>query len=561
MAQTGILLLTAPLNQLRQRIQIILSSAAKSIQRVLYVQIQPGLEITESGSSLPFPVSKELASLITQVYSYSGNSHHSLDVRILLSNISSNLAIPPSVPSCPQLLSSSPQLVMTDSLLPSDQILRHLSQWIVIPPEPPVEKLFTSPSTDETSSNTAGSTARLVTSSGTEAKMAIQGQGDSVFKTYRHVCLGGTFDRLHAGHKILLAESALRATEKITVGVTDGPMLEKKTLMELILPLKQRLEDVTGFIKDVKPCLLHSEAVVPITDPFGPSIVVPDIECIVVSEETRKGGDSVNKRRVEKNMSELAVHSIDIVPDQNHAKHEEAKVSSSSTRARLLGKLLKPIKIVGEKPIPYIIGLTGGIASGKSSVCRRLEGLGAAIIDCDKLGHRAYEPGTLAHQQIIEEFGQDVLGEDGRINRAVLGPKVFSNPARLQALNKIVWPSIQRLAQTQIDEYTTQGKSVCILDAAVLLEADWDQFTHEVWTCIIPKTEAVQRIMDRDGLVEERALQRIESQMTNEERIARSNVVLCTIWEPEITQKQVERAWSGLQSRIQECSKPEQPKL
>ncbi|XP_030841071.1 bifunctional coenzyme A synthase-like isoform X1 [Strongylocentrotus purpuratus] len=558
MAQTGVLLLTAPLNHLRQHIQVILSSAAKSIRRVLYVQIQPGLDLAKTGACLPFPVSSELASFITQVYSYSGNSHHSLDVRILLSNITCNLAIPSTVPSCPQLLSSSPQLVMTDSLLPSDQILSHLSRWIVIQPEPRVEKLFTTPATDETKSNTAGSTARAAASKGTESTL---GQGDGVLKTYRHVCLGGTFDRLHAGHKILLSDSALRATEKITVGVTDGPMLENKTLMELILPLAERLEGVTQFIQDVKPCLLHSEAVVPITDPFGPSIVVPDIDCIVVSEETRKGGDSVNKRRLEKNMTELSVHSIDIVPDQNHAQHEEAKVSSSSTRARLLGKLLQTPKIVGEKPTPYIIGLTGGIASGKSSVCRRLEGLGAAIIDCDKLGHRAYEPGTLAHQQIIEEFGQDVLGEDERINRAVLGPKVFSNPARLQALNKIVWPSIQRLAQSQIDEYTTQGKTICILDAAVLLEANWDQFTHEVWTCIIPKKEAVQRIVERDGLVEDRALQRIESQMTNEERVARSNVVLCTIWEPEITQKQVEKAWSGLQGRLQNLGKPEQPKL
>eukprot|EP00057_Strongylocentrotus_purpuratus_P009252 XP_011663726.1 PREDICTED: bifunctional coenzyme A synthase [Strongylocentrotus purpuratus] len=167
--------------------------------------------------------------------------------------------------------------------------------------------------------------------------------------------------------------------------------------------------------------------------------------------------------------------------------------------------------------------------------------------------------GTSTH---IERVGpQHVLGEDERINRAVLGPKVFSNPARLQALNKIVWPSIQRLAQSQIDEYTTQGKTICILDAAVLLEANWDQFTHEVWTCIIPKKEAVQRIMERDGLVEERALQRIESQMTNEERVARSNVVLCTKWEPEITQKQVEKAWSGLQGRLQNIGKPEQPKL
>lgn len=117
---------------------------------------------------------------------------------------------------------------MTDSLLPSDQILSHLSQWIVIQPEPRVEKLITTPATDETRSTTAGSTAGPTASKGTESTAATQGQGEGVLKTYRHVCLGGTFDRLHAGHKILLSDSALRATEKITVGVTDGPMLESK---------------------------------------------------------------------------------------------------------------------------------------------------------------------------------------------------------------------------------------------------------------------------------------------------------------------------------------------
>ncbi|XP_071498200.1 bifunctional coenzyme A synthase-like [Diadema antillarum] len=554
MAQTGLLLLTAPLKQLHKRIQLILSSAARNIRQVLYIQFQPGLDSGVVSTSAPFPATRELASLITQVYSYSGNEHQSLDVRILLGNIGSACPEPP----IPQHLSSSPNLVLTDSFLTSDQIIHHLSKWVVIPPGPQVEKLQNDhPLKDNNSGQQAISDTR--SSSATPPSSA--SPSNPSLPTYKHVVLGGTFDRLHAGHKILLSESALRAREKITVGVSDGPLLSNKTLSELILPLECRLANVTQFIRDIKPCLLHPEAVVPITDPFGPSIVVPDMDCIVVSDETRKGGDSVNRRRVEKGLTQLDIHVIDLVQDKNHAEYEEAKVSSSSTRARLLGKLLKEPKVLPDKSTPYIIGLTGGIASGKSSVCKRLARLGAAIVDCDKLGHRAYEPGTQAHQQIVEEFGDDVVADDGTINRAVLGPRVFSSPDRLQKLNEIVWPSIQRLAQDQIQAYADQGKSVCVLDAAVLLEANWDRFTHEVWTCIVPKKEAVQRIIERDGLVEERALQRVESQMSNEARVARSNVVLCTIWEPEITQKQVEKAWSGLTDRLKSRSSTKQHKL
>lgn len=89
-----------------------------------------------------------------------------------------------------------------------------------------------------------------------------------------------------------------------------------------------------------------------------------------------------------------------------------------------------------------------------------------------------------------------------------------------------------------------------MLDAAVLLDAKWDDFVHEVWSCIIPKGEALQRIMDRDKLSEDKASQRISSQMSNEERVQRSHVVLCTLWEPEYTQQQVEKAWKALQSRV-----------
>ncbi len=140
--------------------------------------------------------------------------------------------------------------------------------------------------------------------------------------------------------------------------------------------------------------------------------------------------------------------------------------------------------------IPYIIGLTGGIASGKSTLCSYLETLSVPTINCDLLGHDAYKKGTKCFDQIIETFGADVLNPSkDEINRKVLGTKVFNNPSELKKLTGIVWPEIRRLAQAQIDKLASEGHKAVVLDAAVLLEAGWDDMCHDIWVVIIPKEE------------------------------------------------------------------------
>ena len=94
------------------------------------------------------------------------------------------------------------------------------------------------------------------------------------------------------------------------------------------------------------------------------------------------------------------------------------------------------------------------------------------------------------------------------------------------------------------------GKEVCFIEAALLLEADWQQRLHEVWTCIIPEQEAITRIMNRNSLSEEEARKRLSSQANNQYRVDKSNVVLCTLWDYEVTQKQVEKAWQLLKGRL-----------
>ena len=130
--------------------------------------------------------------------------------------------------------------------------------------------------------------------------------------------------------------------------------------------------------------------------------------------------------------------------------------------------------------LSYFSGLTGGSCSGKSNIARYLEDIGAGIIDCDKLGHLAYEPGTECYSKILENFGQDLKMENGKIDRKKLGGKVFSSPESLHKLESIVWPEILKLALEKTENLHQKGKKIIIWDAAVLLAAEWNKHVHEV---------------------------------------------------------------------------------
>ena len=198
----------------------------------------------------------------------------------------------------------------------------------------------------------------------------------------------------------------------------------------------------------------------------------------------------------------------------------------------------------------YVIGLTGGIASGKSSIAKRLEKLGAEIINADIVGHSVYEPGTRAYNEIIAGFGNEILNSDGSINRKRLGSIVFSDSEKLQELNSIIWPRIMERIKELVSELAAKGAQVCVVEAALLLEAGWDEVVDEIWVSAIPEAEAIKRMNERNGLSEEEAKKRLASQLKNKQRVSKANVVLSTLWKPEYTQKQVEKAWKGLQERM-----------
>uniref|UniRef100_A0A8C3HT60 Bifunctional coenzyme A synthase n=2 Tax=Chrysemys picta bellii TaxID=8478 RepID=A0A8C3HT60_CHRPI len=540
--RSGLLVLTAPLSALSLRLVPILASASRIVEDTLYIHLQPGLSLT--GSSQPgstyVPATPEVYSLINKLYA-DADTHSHLDVRVLLTNIRNQSLTQQSLSSV-QNLSHPPEVILTDfqtsdggQYNPVKQRLeRYATSCYSCRPNLISVLLYPDyePMMDQS-----------------ELPPWEPGLDGGALRSYSDVVVGGTFDRLHNAHKILLSACCLLAENRLLVGVSDKDLLENKTLKELIQPYEQRVEKLCEFLVDVKPSLRYD--IVPLVDPYGPSITDPDLECIVVSEETRKGGVAVNKKRLENGLSELALHEILLVKDLRHGENEEEKISSSSIRQRLLGTLLQPPQKGPAQPSrPYVIGLTGGTGSGKSSIARHLERLGAFLIDVDKLGHEAYAPGGPAYEQVAEEFGEDILNEDGTINRKILGAKVFGNQERLKCLTDIVWPVIAKMTKRQLNEAADQGKVVCVLDVAVLLEAGWTDMVHEVWMASVPEKEALRRIVARDGLSEEAARNRLQSQLSNAQRVKQSHVVLCTLWEPEATQKQVEKAWALLQQRI-----------
>ena len=171
-----------------------------------------------------------------------------------------------------------------------------------------------------------------------------------------------------------------------------------------------------------------------------------------------------------------------------------------------------------------VIGVTGGIGSGKSEVARLLEGFGANLISADQVGHEAYTWKSEAWIAVVEAFGEDVLQPSGDIDRQKLGSIVFSDPAEMDRLNKIMHPRMANIVEKKLDSFRDNGSEVVIVEAAVLFEAGWERLVDEVWTVSAPVEMIVDRLKSRNGLSSDEARQRITSQMSTEERLKRSDV-------------------------------------
>ena len=198
----------------------------------------------------------------------------------------------------------------------------------------------------------------------------------------------------------------------------------------------------------------------------------------------------------------------------------------------------------------YVIGLTGGIGSGKSTVAQMLERKGAALLSADAVGHEVYLPGQPAWQEIVDAFGQQRVAQDGTIDRKKLGAIVFKGPEQLQRLNAITHVRMKEMMRGKLEAERAQGAQVAVLEAALLFDAGWDDLTDEVWVTAAPPEVGAARTAERSGISVEEALSRIRAQMSNEERTARSHVVIDTDCPLEQTRKQVDKEWQRLLARL-----------
>ena len=194
-----------------------------------------------------------------------------------------------------------------------------------------------------------------------------------------------------------------------------------------------------------------------------------------------------------------------------------------------------------------IIGLTGGIASGKSTAAKTFAELGAYVIDADKLGHNAYLSGSEAFAQVVATFGEEVVGDDGEINRQALGAKVFGGESRLDELTAIVWPAIRQMAQAEITKAQQEdAQRHVVLEAAVLIEAQWQDIVDQVWVTVVDRAIAISRATQRDGVDAAAIEARIAAQLSNEERIAAAEVVIDNNSDEAHLIEQIRKYWSEI---------------
>ncbi len=191
-----------------------------------------------------------------------------------------------------------------------------------------------------------------------------------------------------------------------------------------------------------------------------------------------------------------------------------------------------------------IIGLTGGIACGKSTVSAYLKQKGAFIIDGDAITRQLSEPKKSIWQAYVNHFGDKVLNADNTLNRRLIGQIVFTDEKEKTWMNTTMHPLIRDEIVKQIDECRQNGIEVVILDIPLLYEANWDKFADEVWVVKISRQLQIERIQNRDGLTKEEAINRIDAQMSLEEKAKRADVVIDSSNAPEVTLQLVEKIWN-----------------
>ena len=202
-----------------------------------------------------------------------------------------------------------------------------------------------------------------------------------------------------------------------------------------------------------------------------------------------------------------------------------------------------------------VIGLTGGIGTGKTEVSRMLADLGAEIVNADLLGHEAYMPQTETWRRIVETFGEGVLTEGGEVDRKELGAIVFGDTVALEKLNAIMFPRIYRMVEERLEGLKAEGHEVAVVEAALFVEAKWTPLADELWVTVAPEDVVIDRLKARRNLDENAIRARIRSQMPQEERLGHADVAIENSGGLDDLRERVHQLWNsrvtaGKESRL-----------
>ncbi|MEO8457101.1 MAG: dephospho-CoA kinase [Chloroflexota bacterium] len=197
----------------------------------------------------------------------------------------------------------------------------------------------------------------------------------------------------------------------------------------------------------------------------------------------------------------------------------------------------------------FVIGLTGGIGTGKSTVAEVLGEQGLPVLSADLVGHEVYLPGRPGYHEIIDAW-PEVKGDDGTIDRKKLGAIVFGDPKELARLNSITHPRMKGMMREKLVEIEKTGATVAVLEAALLLEARWDDLADEIWVTAAPPEIAAHRVAERNKMDEQQVMERIRAQMSTEDRVKRADHVIDTSGDMDQTRRQTLECWKALQGRL-----------
>ena len=191
-----------------------------------------------------------------------------------------------------------------------------------------------------------------------------------------------------------------------------------------------------------------------------------------------------------------------------------------------------------------IIGLTGGIACGKSTVSTELRALGAAIVDADALAHELSQPHQPLYNAYVQRFGREIVTADGTLDRAAIARRVFADPDVRAEVDAIAHPLIRMAAEKRLRAARDENKRAAVLDVPLLFEAGWDALADETWVVALPREEQLKRLLSRDKAMDEgEARARIAAQMPLAEKCARADVIVDNSGTKEEIREYIGKLW------------------